>query len=64
VSEQQRCARIAGRQLQITNEETQLAEDAHKRERYALYYRSNVPIKSVPPKKQVSFYSEISRRMT
>jgi len=34
VSEEQRRQRIAGRQLQLTNEETQLAEDAQKRERY------------------------------
>jgi len=34
VSEDQRCKRIVGRQLQITSEETQLAEDAQKRERY------------------------------
>ena len=33
VSEQQRLERIAGRQLKVTNEETQLAEDARKRER-------------------------------
>jgi len=34
VSEEERCKRITGRQLQLTNEETQLAEDAHKRERW------------------------------
>ena len=33
VSEQQRRRRIAGRHLQLTTEETQLAEDAQKRER-------------------------------
>jgi len=33
VSEEQRRKRISGRQLQLTNEETQLAEDTQKRER-------------------------------
>jgi len=33
VSEEQRCKRIVGRQLLLTSEETQLAEDAQKRTR-------------------------------
>jgi len=36
VSEDERRRRIAGRQLQLTDEETQLADDAQKRYRYRL----------------------------